>query len=78
MVLIRGATDGFLISLLNPKVALFFLVIFSHFVFLESTLIDVVIMGITAALIDAGWYVFVVLILTSNKFRYGIISKMEL
>tara|TARA_B100001750_G_C15498284_1_gene595578 strand:- start:1420 stop:2055 length:636 start_codon:yes stop_codon:yes gene_type:complete len=68
VVLIRGATEGFLISLLNPKVALFFLVIFSHFVFLESTRVDVVIMGITAALIDAGWYVFVVLILTSNKF----------
>ena len=32
-VLVRGATEGFLISLLNPKVALFFLVIFSHFVF---------------------------------------------
>tara|TARA_B100001013_G_C24596307_1_gene436926 strand:- start:356 stop:991 length:636 start_codon:yes stop_codon:yes gene_type:complete len=67
-VLVRGATEGFLISLLNPKVALFFLVIFSHFVYPESTRIDVGIMGITAALIDAGWYVFVVLILTSNKF----------
>tara|TARA_B100000745_G_scaffold297348_1_gene244164 strand:+ start:70 stop:654 length:585 start_codon:yes stop_codon:yes gene_type:complete len=67
-VLVRGATEGFLISLLNPKVALFFLVIFSHFVYLESTRIDIGIMGITAALIDAGWYVFVVLILTSNKF----------
>ncbi len=66
--LIRGVTEGLLISLLNPKVALFFLVIFSHFVFPASTRIDVGIMGITAALIDAGWYVFVVLILTSNKF----------
>ena len=68
-MLIRGAIEGFLISLLNPKVALFFLVIFSHFVYQDSSQIDVGIMGIMAASIDASWYVFVVLMLTTTKFN---------
>lgn len=67
--LMRGAIEGFLISLLNPKVALFFLVIFSHFVYPDSSQTDIGIMGITAASIDASWYVFVVLMLTTTKFN---------
>ena len=32
MIIFKGAAEGFLVSLFNPKIALFFLAIFSHFV----------------------------------------------
>ena len=62
----RGAGEGFLASILNPKVALFFLAIFSHLVQSDSDWIEIGFMGITAALIDALWYVFVALMLTGT------------
>ena len=67
VTLLRGASEGFLISLLNPKIALFFLAIFSHIVQPDSGLTETGLMGITAALIDACWYVFVALLLTGSN-----------
>jgi threonine/homoserine/homoserine lactone efflux protein len=64
--LIRGAGEGFLISLFNPKIALFFLAIFSHIVRSDSSRTEIVLMGTTAALIDALWYVSVALMLTGS------------
>ena len=65
--LLRGASEGFLISLLNPKIALFFLAIFSHLVQPDSGWTETGLMGITAGLIDACWYVFVALMLTGSN-----------
>ncbi len=65
--LLRGASEGFLISLLNPKIALFFLAIFSHLVQPDSGWTETGLMGITAAVIDACWYVFVALMLTGSN-----------
>ena len=64
---IRGASEGFLISLLNPKVALFFLAIFSHLVRSDSSWKETAMMGITAAAIDAGWYASVAVVLTGTS-----------
>ena len=69
----RGASEGFLASILNPKVALFFIAIFSHLVQSDSDWIEIGFMGITAALIDAFWYVFVALMLT----RAGMIQIFQ-
>jgi len=66
-MLLKGAGEGFLISLLNPKIALFFLVIFSHLVHSDSTRTETGLMGITAAVIDACWYVSVTLMLTGTS-----------
>jgi len=62
---LRGAVEGFLISLFNPKVALFFLAIFSHLVGENLTWIEIGLMGIITAVIDGLWYVFVALIVTT-------------
>ena len=64
--LLRGAGEGFLVSLFNPKIALFFLAIFSHIVRPDSSRTEIVLMGTTAALIDALWYVSVALMLTGS------------
>lgn len=65
--LFRGVSEGFLISLFNPKIALFFLAIFSHIVSSESGRSEIVVMGVTAAVIDALWYVGVALMLTGSE-----------
>jgi threonine/homoserine/homoserine lactone efflux protein len=67
VLVIRGASEGFLIALLNPKVALFFLAIFSHLVPSDSSWKETVMMGITAAAIDAGWYASVAVALTGTS-----------
>tara|TARA_B100001971_G_scaffold107066_1_gene98462 strand:+ start:889 stop:1194 length:306 start_codon:yes stop_codon:yes gene_type:complete len=63
--LIQGAVEGFLISILNPKIAIFFLAIFSHFVEQHMGWTATGLLSITAASIDAGWYVAVTLTLTT-------------
>tara|TARA_Y100000310_G_scaffold51193_1_gene47222 strand:+ start:141 stop:788 length:648 start_codon:yes stop_codon:yes gene_type:complete len=65
-MVLRAAGEGFLISLLNPKIALFFLAIFSHFVHSDVGWIQTGLMGTTAWVIDAGWYITVALTLTST------------
>ena len=60
---LRGFSEGFLISLLNPKIAIFFLAIFSHLIHTDSSLVETVLIGIMAAAIDGLWYVSVALML---------------
>ena len=62
---VRGAVEGFLISLFNPKVALFFIAIFSHLVGDNPTWVEIGLIGIITAVIDGLWYVFVALIVTT-------------
>ena len=63
-IFIRGSLEGFLISIFNPKIALFFLAIFSHFVHTDSSWTETGLMGITAGVIDAVWYMTVAVMLT--------------
>ncbi|MRI33564.1 lysine transporter LysE [Endozoicomonas sp. OPT23] len=52
----QSALDGFLISFLNPKIAVFFLALFSQFVTPETTLITQLLMALMATLCDGIWY----------------------
>lgn len=63
-IALRGAIEGFLVALLNPKVAIFFLAIFSHMVYSDILWVETSLMGLTAALIDTLWYLSVALLLT--------------
>lgn len=60
--------DGFNIALLNPKVAIFFLLLFSQFVAPEAGVRDTAILALTAMLVDAGWYLLVALALSGSAF----------
>lgn len=51
--------DGILISILNPKIIVFFLALFSQFVRPEASIGEAVSIAITAGVIDAGWYTLV-------------------
>jgi len=70
----RAAGEGFLISLLNPKIALFFLAIFSHFVQPDSEWSEIASMGIMAGIIDAAWYSFIAITIA----RSGIIPFIKI
>lgn len=64
---VHGIRSGFLTALLNPKIAVFFTALFSQFVSAQAQLGDKMIMASTAALIDAGWYLLVVLVLSHSR-----------
>lgn len=58
-----GFVAGFLIAFLNPKIAAFFLAIFTPFIRAEADIVEKAILAVTAGVIDTGWYVLVALIL---------------
>ncbi len=55
-----------MISLLNPKLAIFFIALFSQFVSTSLTLDDQLVMIATAGIIDSLWYSLVALALSSS------------
>ena len=62
------ARSGFLIVFLNPKVAIFFLAIFTQFLGENSSFEAKSLMVLTATVIDAGWYVLVTFIIAMPRF----------
>ena len=61
-----AARDGFLIAILNPKIALFFLALFSQFVRPEAGMGEKGIMALPAGGIDALWYIIVAVVLSHS------------
>lgn len=61
-----AARDGFAISLLNPKIAIFFLALFSQFVRPGMGMGSHLLMGVTAMLIDGCWYALVAVALSRD------------
>jgi len=82
-ILSKAVWEGFLISFLNPKIALFFLAIFSHLVYPDLRWSEKILMGVVAGVIDGLWYVSVAIFLTgvvgigmvSGKFN--LLSKLS-
>ena len=60
----RAAMDGFAVAFLNPKLALFFLALFSQFLSANTSSSEKAIMVATMGAIDAGWYCLTALLLT--------------
>ncbi len=63
----EAARDGLMISLLNPKLAIFFIALFSQFVSTELSIIDQLIMVATVVSIDSIWYIFVAVVLSHAR-----------
>lgn len=62
-----AARQGILISLTNPKLALFFIALFSQFVGANQTALTHWGMILIATLIDGGWYTLVALLLSHPR-----------
>ncbi|GHE99372.1 LysE family translocator [Thalassotalea profundi] len=58
-ITVNGWRDGFLIAFLNPKLAIFFLALFSQFVDENAAWQQKAIMTSTVGFIDALWYIIV-------------------
>ena len=71
----EAARDGLMVSLLNPKLAFFFIALFSQFFSAELVLADKLIMMGTASVIDAGWYMIVALALSHSQVLEKLQSK---
>ncbi len=75
--------QGFSISILNPKILIWFSAVFSQFVISDSTLLINSILVLTASIIDCIWYIVVALIVTSYGLkdffqkRLNIIQKIS-
>lgn len=54
-----AARDGFLVVFLNPKVAVFFIALFSQVIGSETTWLEKMVYTATALFIDMGWYMIV-------------------
>ena len=54
-----AARDGFLVVFLNPKVAVFFIALFSQVIGSETNLLERLAYAATAMFIDMGWYIVV-------------------
>jgi threonine/homoserine/homoserine lactone efflux protein len=54
-----AARDGFLVVFLNPKVAVFFIALFSQVIGSETTWLEKFAYAATALFIDMGWYMLV-------------------
>ncbi len=74
---VKGAIEGFLISLFNPKVALFFIAIFSHLVGENPTWVEIGLIGLITAVIDGLWYAIVALIITTSSVGSAIQSRQH-
>ncbi|MBL4828443.1 MAG: LysE family translocator [Aliivibrio sp.] len=59
--------DGLMISLLNPKMALFFIALFSQFVAVGSELSSRITIVATPLLVDGLWYTFIAFVLSNDK-----------
>jgi len=66
--LLQYARNGFLIVFLNPKIAAFFLAIFSQFLDAASTLESKFIMVVTATVLDGLWYILLAFVIAVPKF----------
>ena len=62
-----AARDGLMVSLLNPKLAFFFIALFSQFVSAQLVVTDKLIMTGTASVIDAVWYIIIAMALSHSK-----------
>ena len=65
--LLDAARDGLLMALLNPKVGLFFLALFSQFVQEGMSLTAKTVFVSTIAIVDGAWYVLVAAVLSQGQ-----------
>ena len=72
--------QGFSISILNPKIFIWFVAIYSQFMSLDNDIIFNSYLVLTAGIVDAAWYIFLTLLVTSNlalEFVKNKIGKLQ-
>lgn len=70
--------EGFLIALSNPKIAVFFVALFSQFIEPEASILEQFLIAATAAVIDAAWYALVAISISGASLMGQIKSRATL
>ncbi|MCL1038354.1 LysE family translocator [Shewanella submarina] len=79
----ESAAQGFAMAILNPKVIIFFLALFSQFINDSYTATEIAIVALIPAVLDAAWYSFVATIVSRPKIleklrnNAGIVDKVS-
>ena len=63
----QGFLEGFMIAILNPKIAAWLLALFSQFLQPEALLAEQFVLVSTVGVIDASWYCLVAFLASSEK-----------
>lgn len=74
----QSAREGFLISILSPKIALFFIALFSQFIAVGSDPLSKMLIVTTPLLVDGLWYTLVTFLLSTPRFIDKIRTKAQL
>jgi len=70
-----AARDGFMIVFLNPKIAVFFIALFSQVVGTDTSATDKIIYALTAMIIDGLWYVIVAWLFSNPRWLAQLQAK---
>lgn len=76
--ILTAGLEGAMISLLNPKLAVFFIALFSQFITPNAGMADQMIMTATAALVDGIWYSIVTLLLSHGPVLKALQRRSQL
>ena len=68
----QGFLEGFMIAILNPKIASWLLALFSQFVQPEALLAEQFVLVSTVGVIDASWYCLVAFLASSGNIIKGL------
>ncbi|WP_163833686.1 LysE family translocator [Spartinivicinus ruber] len=63
----QAAQEGLLISLLNPKLAIFFIALFSQFIQPGMGWLEKLTMALTVMVIDGGWYCLIAVLISQQR-----------
>ncbi|MGC9400828.1 LysE family translocator [Vibrio genomosp. F10] len=74
----QSAKEGFLISLLSPKIALFFIALFSQFIAIGSDVLSKSLIILTPLVVDGLWYTLITFMLSSPLLLERIRTKAVL
>jgi threonine/homoserine/homoserine lactone efflux protein len=74
----QAARDGFLIVFLNPKIAVFFIALFSQVIGPDTSLLGKAVYASTAMFIDMGWYVIVAWLFSNERWLAKLQQKATL
>ncbi|MCG9682142.1 LysE family translocator [Vibrio sp. Isolate23] len=74
----QSAKEGFLISILSPKIALFFIALFSQFVAVGDSFAAKALIVLTPFAVDGLWYTLITFLLSSPRLLDKIRSRAQL
>ena len=69
-------TQGFIIAIINPKILIWFIAIYSQFIDINASLLNKTILVLTPSIIDAIWYSLVAILVTGYGLK-EILNKKQ-